>query len=187
MKPKLIADQQIVFRELFYKYYPRLIIHAKLMIDDDMTAEDIVEDSFVYLWKNMNSLEIGENISVYLFKLVQSRALNELKRQKVASGYIAQIEVSGDMRMKYMTTHNAQEIMENKELREKIDSAINSLPEKCQEVFRMSYIMDMKNKEISDITGISVRTVETHIYNALRLLRQKLSVKELIALLLLLI
>lgn len=46
--------------------------------------------------------------------------------------------------------------------------AINELPDKCKEVFKLSYLHDMKNKEIADTLGISLRTVEAHMYKALK-------------------
>lgn len=53
--------------------------------------------------------------------------------------------------------------------------AINELPDKCKEVFKLSYLHDMKNKEIADTLGISLRTVEAHMYKALKFLRERLS------------
>jgi RNA polymerase sigma-70 factor (ECF subfamily) len=61
------------------------------------------------------------------------------------------------------------------DIRDEIKAAIDSLPEKCREVFMLSYIYDLKNKEISEVLGISLSTVENHIYNALKVLRQKLA------------
>lgn len=49
--------------------------------------------------------------------------------------------------------------------------AINELPDKCKEVFKLSYLHDMKNKEIADTLGISLRTVEAHMYKALNFAR----------------
>ena len=65
--------------------------------------------------------------------------------------------------------------IENQELRQEIFEAINELPDKCKEVFKLSYLHDMKNKEIADTLGISLRTVEAHMYKALKFLRERLS------------
>ena len=64
--------------------------------------------------------------------------------------------------------------IEDRELRKEIHDAINELPDKCKEVFKLSYLHDMKNKEIADTMGVSLRTVEAHMYKALKLLRDKL-------------
>ena len=64
--------------------------------------------------------------------------------------------------------------IEDAELRRKLSDAINELPDKCRMVFKLSYLHDMKNKEIADTMGVSLRTVEAHMYKALKLLRDKL-------------
>ena len=64
--------------------------------------------------------------------------------------------------------------IEDRELRKEIYDAINELPDKCKEVFKLSYLHDMKNKEIADILGVSLRTVEAHMYKALKFLRNRL-------------
>lgn len=64
--------------------------------------------------------------------------------------------------------------MENAELRRKIEDTINMLPEKCRQVFRMSYLNGMHNNDIAEELQLSVRTVEAHMYRALRFLRERL-------------
>ena len=64
--------------------------------------------------------------------------------------------------------------MENAELRRKIEDTINMLPEKCRQVFRMSYLNGMRNNDIAEELQLSVRTVEAHMYRALRFLRERL-------------
>ena len=64
--------------------------------------------------------------------------------------------------------------IENQELRAELHCAINELHAKCQEVFKLSYLHDMKNKDIADVMGISLRTVEAHMYKALKFLRDRL-------------
>jgi len=60
------------------------------------------------------------------------------------------------------------------ELKHDMRQAISELPERCREVFMMSYIYQLKNREIAEILNISVNTVENHISNALKTLRKKL-------------
>lgn len=71
----------------------------------------------------------------------------------------------------------------NDDLRASLDAAIESLPPKCREVFRLSYIEDLSNREIGEQLGISPRTVENHMYAALKQLRRKLSKEQLLLLL----
>ena len=64
--------------------------------------------------------------------------------------------------------------IEDRELRKHIISAIDELPEKCKLVFKLSYLHNMKNKDIAETMGISLRTVEAHMYKALKFLRERL-------------
>ncbi|MBP8790520.1 MAG: sigma-70 family RNA polymerase sigma factor, partial [Breznakibacter sp.] len=58
--------------------------------------------------------------------------------------------------------------------RVEIEKAIDELPEKCREVFKLSYLYGLKNKDIADALQLSLRTVEAHIYKALKFLRERL-------------
>jgi RNA polymerase sigma-70 factor (ECF subfamily) len=73
-----------------------------------------------------------------------------------------------------MSSENGERYMERRDLNERINKAIMELPEKCRQVFRLSYLQGMSNKDISQALDLSVRTVETHMYRALRLLRERL-------------
>jgi len=69
------------------------------------------------------------------------------------------------------------------DLRAGIDAAVAALPEKCREVFTLSYLQGFSHREISERLGIAQSTVENHIYLALKALRSKLSKSELLMLL----
>ena len=71
---------------------------------------------------------------------------------------------------------NGEKDMENEDLRKRINQAIGELPDKCREIFVLSYLKDMKNSEIAQMLNVSVRTVEAHIYKALKNLRTRLGV-----------
>lgn len=100
-----------------------------------------------------------------------------LKRRKISSGYIQQLD---DISSKLLETlqsnlKNPVHTLENTELGSMLNDAIDELPIRCREVFRMSYLQGLHNNDIAELTGTSVRTVEAHMYRALKYLRQKLS------------
>ena len=144
----------ITYKALFRRYYPSLIFYATRLVGEE-EAEDVVQDVFVELWKRKDHIEIGDQIQAFLYRAVYTRALNVLKHRSVEDGYCVAM-------------------IEDKELRKEIHDAINELPDKCKEVFKLSYLHDMKNKEIADILGVSLRTVEAHMYKALKYLRGRL-------------
>jgi RNA polymerase sigma-70 factor, ECF subfamily len=165
------------FDTFFRKFYPRLTAYACLFLDSQ-AAEDMVQDLFVYLWENTDKIIIHTSLDAYLFKAVHQRCLNQIKQRKIHNYHHKLIEdylLEFETRMFDPDTNESIRKLFMEELKEEIRIAIDSLPEKCREVFMLSYIYSLKNKEISEVLGISLSTVENHIYNALKALRQKLS------------
>ena len=165
----------LTYKALFRRYYPSLIFYATRLVGEE-EAEDVVQDVFVELWKRKDSIEIGEQIQAFLYRAVYTRALNVLKHRNVEDGYCAAMEEINRRRAEFYQPDNNEVIrkIEDRELRKEILDAINELPDKCKEVFKLSYLHDMKNKEIADVLGVSLRTVEAHMYKALKFLRNRL-------------
>lgn len=132
-------------------------------------ADDVVQEVFLELWNRMDSLDINEpTIESYLYKTTYSRALNFLKRYRKVDTSV--IEDINELRMScYISSMgNGEKDMENDDLKKRINQAIGELPDKCREIFVLSYLKDMKNSEIAQMLNVSVRTVEAHIYKALK-------------------
>ncbi len=161
--------------ELFKVYNSRLTIFALRFVEEEI-AEDIVQDVFLDLWERKDQLEMGDHISSFLYRSTYSKCLNYIKHEQVVKGYGEnQIKLT-EIKMKYFNPDNNDVIqrIENEELSLSINQAIEELPDKCREVFRLSYLEEMKNKEIADFMHISLRTVEAHMYKALKFLRLRL-------------
>lgn len=128
------------------------------------------------LWKRKDTMKVGEQIQAFLYRAVYTRALNVLKHRDIVSGYEAVMLEIHKKRVEFYQpdSNDVVKRIEDAELRRKLSDAINELPDKCRMVFKLSYLHDMKNKEIADTMGVSLRTVEAHMYKALKLLRDKL-------------
>ena len=165
-------DFDITYKALFRKYYPNLLFYATRLVGEE-EAEDVVQDVFVELWKRRDSMEIGEQIQAFLYRAVYTRSLNVLKHRNIETGYIAIVEEINQKRVEFYQPDNNEVIrrIEDRELRKEI---YDELPDKCKEVFKLSYLHDMKNREIADAMGVSLRTIEAHMYKALKYLRGRL-------------
>lgn len=163
------------YRQLFRKHYTGLLFYATRLVGED-EAEDVVQDVFVELWKRQETVEVGEQIQAFLYRAVYTRALNVLKHREIVGEYETAAMEIHKQRVEFYQPDNNEVIqrIEDKELRRELSEAIRALPDKCRTVFVLSYLHDMKNKEIADALGISLRTVEAHIYKALRFLRDRL-------------
>ncbi len=165
------------FNILFKRFYPRLTAYACLFLEPQ-AAEDMVQDMFVYLWEHSGEITIHTSLEAYLFKAIYQRCMNSLKQHKTRDYHHKLIEdylVEFEVRLLDPDTNESIRKLFMEELKDEIKAAIDSLPEKCREVFMLSYIYDLKNKEISEVLSISLSTVENHIYNALKVLRKKLA------------
>lgn len=166
------------FEELYKQHYLSLRLYAKLMLSEE-EAEDVVQDSFLNLWFHRETLNESQSVRAYLFRSVYNASLNVLRnKRRIESGgdnlHKQEIE---EMGAEYFYNPDRNDVIMNlytRETRQKLHTAINSLPPRCREVFSLSYLDDLSGKEISNKLGISLSTVENHINNALKLLRKKL-------------
>ncbi|WP_207535232.1 RNA polymerase sigma-70 factor [Desertivirga arenae] len=166
-----IPSDEKAFEALFKTYYARLIFFANRFVNDEDVSREMVSEVFTRLWEERNSLSIKTSVNAYLYRTVQNRCLNYLKHKKIESEYV-----------NYLARHNMlSEIpalhrnpAQERELKEQIHKAIEELPEKCRDIFKLSRFKNMKNKEIAESLQISQKTVERHMTIALDRLRQGL-------------
>jgi RNA polymerase sigma-70 factor (ECF subfamily) len=170
-KIKLLREGDVsVFEELFNLHYPALKLNALKYVLASQEAEDIVHNVFLNLWDKREQLDVRESISTYLQASVRNASLNYLRREKVRDNYRASLLV----RLSEADPQGSpsDELIRQEDIDE-IKEAIDRLPDKCRQIFRMSRFEEMKNQEISDALDISLRTVENQIYRALKILRKK--------------
>lgn len=169
-------DNVIAFEALYKKIYPRLYYYARGIVGET-DADDIVSEAFMDLWRRRDEIDFGDRIGALLSRSVYTRSINCLKHRNMSLSRIALLEeLSARKREIFDTDNNSspQKRLENADLHTRLDVAIGQLPERCRVVFCLSYLHDMRNDKIAELLGLSVRTVEAHIYNALRTLRQRL-------------
>ncbi|WP_183562053.1 RNA polymerase sigma-70 factor [Mucilaginibacter sp. SP1R1] len=168
---KLTQGDAKAFEVLFKLYYTKLTLFSNRFVNDLSIAEEIVADVFALLWEKGHEVAFSTSVSSYLFKMVQNRSLNYLKHQKIENLYVAYLERNN----LFDEVRSAVESgYEEKELALQIKAAINTLPEKCREIFVLSRFSDMKYKEIASKLNISPKTVERQVSIALEKLRQTL-------------
>lgn len=172
---------EITYKLLFRKYYTNLLFYATRIVGEE-EAKDVVQDVFVELWRRKDSMQIGEQIQAFLYRAVYTRALNVLKHRNVRNEYEAILAEINKKRVEFYQpdSNDVVKRIENVELRKELVEAINELPDKCKTVFKLSYLNGIKNKEIAEAMGVSLRTVEAHMYKALKFLRERLGYLKLI-------
>jgi RNA polymerase sigma-70 factor (ECF subfamily) len=153
---------------LFREYYRPLTLFANTFVKDLDAAKELVQDLFVHIYENRKTLVITTSLKSYLYQAVRNRCLNYLKR--IQTGRLHQEQFAELTN----STENLEELIFKNELEHHIFQIVSAFAPKCREVFTLSRVHGLKNQEIASRLELSIRTVETHISNALKILREKL-------------
>ncbi len=153
------------FEKLFREYFSPLMAFARKMLVDEDDAREVVHQVFVSLWEMREKIDLSTTLRPYLYTSVHHRSLNLIRDRKKFSreelpDRAGEWDVSAEI--------------ESMELEEKIRQALESLPEKCREIFELNRFSGLKYSEIAGQLHISVKTVENQMSKALKILREKL-------------
>lgn len=154
------VDIEALFR---YNYRP-LCLYALHYLQDADLAEDIVQESYAALWEKLQEGAHILNRKSYLYMMVRNRCLDHLRKKGIPTESLKPYDTYG-----IIDDDDAQE----RSLTEaKLWTAIDSLPEKCREVFIMSKRDGLKYEEIAEELNLSVNTVRNQISKALKVLKE---------------
>ena len=161
-------DNEFAFEEIFWRYWHKLFKTAAAILKDDEKARDIVQDIFTQCWARRKTLQVN-NPSAYLFQAIKLKCFEHLRRDKIASEVLSHFD-------SFLITNDLEERIKLQEIRRRFEESLQSMPEKCQIVFKLSRIDHLSNQEIAKRLNISIKTVEYHINNALK--HMKLSMAD---------
>lgn len=160
--------KEYAFDFFFNYYYAGLCVYVQKIFSLPVEeARDIVQDVFVKFWNDREKLTIHYSIRSYLFVSVKNKCLDLLKKK---SSLIKVQEISTE----HDSADESFEIFVFSELENLFNSSLTKLPERCREVFELSRLKGMKNREIAAQLNISEKTVENQITKALHVLREEL-------------
>jgi RNA polymerase sigma-70 factor, ECF subfamily len=171
---RVLAKQDLfAFEKLYHFYYMPLLSFCTKFIKDEGIAEELVNDVFLKIWTNKSNITIASSAKGYLFTSVRNIAFDYLRKTKQ--------ENFTDLKEVQQQACNAAATdtgIDNKQLNEVLEQAIELLPRQCKMIFKMSREEGMKYHEIASELSISIKTVETQISRALKLIRSKVLVYE---------
>jgi RNA polymerase sigma-70 factor (ECF subfamily) len=170
--PKRIRNSdRKAFNILFELLWEPMYTYATSIVMDSSIAKDLVQEVWINYWQRREEVEIL-CIKSYLYKAIRYRCYNHLRDTKFNT---TQIEAVNSI---YITSKIELE-EDVTDLSKRINDTISGLPKRCQEIFRLSRVNNICNREIAERLNISQRSVENQISLALRKLRKELSIVKL--------
>lgn len=161
------------FAYVFKTFYPPLFNYAGRILRDEEQANDVVQDTFCRLYENRSNITIHISLKSYLYRSVYNNCIDLIRHKKVANAYV-------DAKMldfyfsRIIQLPEAELKMLDEDIGEAIREAIAHLPERCRQIFCLSKLEGLSNKQIAEQLGISVKTVETQMTTAFVRLRKEL-------------
>jgi len=155
------------FRQLFDRQFYPLCQFLSYYTTNRMVIEELVQDVFVKLWEDRNTLQI-KSVNAYLYTSARNRMLNHIRDEKKRNLLLEQW-VQDEMRKEGEDCFNIEEF------NQKVQTAVELLPHKCRKIFDLSKKEKFTYKQIAEQLDISVKTVETQMGIALRKIREHLS------------
>jgi RNA polymerase sigma-70 factor (ECF subfamily) len=164
------------YEQLYKLYFPRLYAFSFKIINDGNLAKDLVQNVFIKIWESPASVNI-DNPESFIYQMVRNACLNYIRHIKVVDNLKSKVKdhYLGEELYYIDMVGDKPYILIEKELEGRIIDVMNSLPEKCLAVFRLSRIDGLKNREIAEQLGISLKAVEKHISKALQIYRNNFS------------
>lgn len=160
-------EDAVAFDQVYSRHWKPLYRTAFRILKDEQAAEDIVQDTFVCLWENWDTI-LHINIKGWLFTTSYHLVLKNLKQLR-ANESLERASFSEPL------AGEADEPIKTRQLQLQLESCVDSLPEQCRRVYTMSRRQEFSIKRIATELGISPKTVEYHITTALRRIRQGIS------------
>lgn len=172
------------FEEIFYFHFPRLKRFAFHLLNDEGEAEDLAQEVFVQTWQRLDQLSDKDNLAPYLFTLLKNKCLNQIKHNIVKKKFEYHKAYFESEELYHLSfSGNTDFVSMQEELCRQIDSLIESMPEKCGEVFKLKWVEGKKHREIAEMMKISMTMVDKHLLKGLEIARKKLSPELLMILL----
>jgi RNA polymerase sigma-70 factor (ECF subfamily) len=167
----LFADMQKgseqAFEIIFKRYYPMLCAYARQYVELH-DAEEVVQDIMLWLWDNRTSLNLKSPLNHYLFRAVKNRCLTRVDRIVLKEKIVAMLY------QRFRDQFEDPAFYDVNELSDRIEKAIGNLPETYRTALEMNRFQHKTYKEIGNELGISSKTVDYRIQQALKLLRIEL-------------
>ncbi|WPU95885.1 sigma-70 family RNA polymerase sigma factor [Mucilaginibacter sabulilitoris] len=151
------------FNLLLKKYQQKIYWHIRRMVIDHDDADDLVQDVFIKVWKNLLSFRNDAQLYTWMYRIASNECITFLNKKKQKNNVPLD-----DVAYELADTLADSSYFNGDQAQRKLQEALLTLPEKQRLVFNMKYYDDMKYEEISDVLGTSVGALKASFHLAVK-------------------
>ncbi len=171
---QLRTGDERAFEQVFRRFVSPLCSFAYTYVHSRDESEEIVQNLFCWIWEQRFTLEMPRGMRPYLFSAVRNRSLNALRNSRVELALHDRLSRESDRNALAKTPKGTDANLLANDLSAKLAVVVAAMPTRCREVFTLLRDQQLSHAEVSEILGISTKTVEIHMTRALRTLRIEL-------------
>ena len=170
---RIMDKDPTVYNELYDKLYRKLFLFAKSLIDDTEEARDIVAESFIKLWAQKTHFANMVHLQVYFYTVIKNACIDHLRKNKLRYKIEHHLLQSGTI-SENVVEHKYQEA----ELVQQLYERINQLPERMQQVFKLTYLDGFSRTEVAQMLNLSENTIRNTNAAAMKAIRMTFGVEQ---------
>ena len=165
----IVAGDARAFETLFRAHYAGMCAFAARIVTRRDVAEDLVQEVFLYVWRNRSTWRIEHSVKQYLYAALRHGALRYLRHERVVRAHVPEAVILFERPIRL-----ADAELEWEETVTAVRAAIAKLPERCRLVYTLHREQGLSYAEVAAVMGISVKTVDAQMGRALKSLRKLL-------------
>lgn len=177
-----ISGNRMSFAVLINRYKNKIFNLCYRMTGNYQDAEDISQEAFLRAWSGLNKFRIAQKFQNWLFTIAINLCRNKLKRDKIIKFisidkkiYTEDDEILFEIADKNPTI---EEMLLREEEKKRINYLVHSLPDRYRPTFLLRYVEGLSYKEISEIMGLPIGTVEVQLFRAKKIILKKIKNSE---------
>lgn len=160
---RIPQSREAAFRDIIFKYQRKIYYQIRRIVIDHDDANDVVQNVFIKAWKGLDGFNEESRLSTWLYRIAYNESINFIKSKK------ASLFVSSDEFEHVLDDHITDTSgFTGEQIEQKLQKALQTLPEKQRLVFNMKYFSSMKYEEMSEVLGTSVGALKASYHHAVK-------------------
>jgi len=164
------------FRELVRRYQGKVYALALRLTGNEADAQEVLQDTFLSVYRKFDTFRGDAAFSSWLYRITANAALMKVRsrgnRRDISLDDLSPRSEEGETRLELRDwSDDAERLVMNREVAQKIASAVDQLPEKYRVVFLLREVEELSTQEVAEALGLSTPTVKTRLHRARLFLR----------------